>query len=69
MRWSFFSKDAHEFACETVVHLSTGISVQAKAKETEIYAAFDSANEKMEKQFAPIQAQVERSSPGSAEPS
>lgn len=46
-----FSKDAHEFACETVVHLSTGLTVQARAKETEIYSAFDSANEKMEKQL------------------
>lgn len=46
-----FSKDAHEYACETVVHLSSGLSVQAKAKETEIYAAFDAANAKMEKQL------------------
>ncbi|RVT83403.1 ribosome-associated translation inhibitor RaiA [Rhodobacteraceae bacterium CCMM004] len=46
-----FSKDAHEFACETVVHLSTGLTVQARAKATEIYAAFDAANDKMEKQL------------------
>ncbi|PZX15829.1 SSU ribosomal protein S30P /sigma 54 modulation protein [Palleronia aestuarii] len=46
-----FSKEAHEFACETVIHLSTGLTVQASAKETDIYAAFDSANAKMEKQL------------------
>ena len=46
-----FSKDGYEFACETVVHLSTGLSVQAKAKETDIYASFDAANAKMEKQL------------------
>ncbi len=46
-----FSRDAHEYACETVVHLSTGMTVQAKAKTTEIYAAFDAANAKMEKQL------------------
>ncbi|KKL58627.1 hypothetical protein LCGC14_2223460 [marine sediment metagenome] len=46
-----FSKDAHEFVCETVVHLSTGLTVQARGKAPEIYAAFDSANEKMEKQL------------------
>lgn len=45
-----FSKDGAEYACETVLHLSTGLSVQAKAKAHEIYAAFDGANEKMEKQ-------------------
>ncbi|WOI55995.1 ribosome hibernation-promoting factor, HPF/YfiA family [Palleronia sp. LCG004] len=46
-----FSKDAYEYACETVLHLSSGITVQAKAKGTEIYAAFDAANAKMEKQL------------------
>lgn len=46
-----FSKDGHEFACEAVIHLSTGLTVQASAKETEIYAAFDAANAKMEKQL------------------
>ena len=39
-----FSKSAHEFVCETVVHLSTGLTAQAKAHATEIYAAFDSSS-------------------------
>ncbi|MWB76824.1 ribosome-associated translation inhibitor RaiA [Pseudooceanicola sp. 216_PA32_1] len=46
-----FSKNAHQFACEATVHLSTGLTVQAKAHDTEIYGAFDSCNEKMEKQL------------------
>lgn len=46
-----FSKSAHEYICETTVHLSTGLNVQAKGKATEIYAAFESCSEKMEKQL------------------
>jgi len=46
-----FSKSGHEYVCESVVHLSTGLTAQAKAHETEIYAAFDSCCEKMEKQL------------------
>ena len=46
-----FSKSAHEFVCETTVHLSTGLNVQAKGKSTEIYSAFESCSEKMETQL------------------
>ncbi len=46
-----FSKSAHEYVCEATVHLSTGLTAQAKAHETEIYAAFDACCEKMEKQL------------------
>lgn len=46
-----FSKSAHEYVCETVVHLSTGLTAQAKAHDTEIYAAFDNCCEKMDKQL------------------
>lgn len=46
-----FSKSAHEFVCETIVHLSTGLTAQAKAHATEIYSAFDGCAEKMEKQL------------------
>ncbi|MGH1369958.1 MAG: ribosome hibernation-promoting factor, HPF/YfiA family [Maritimibacter sp.] len=46
-----FSKDAHEFVCEAIVHLSTGLTAQARAHATEIYAAFDSCADKMEKQL------------------
>lgn len=46
-----FSKDAHEYVCEATVHLSTGLTTQAKAHATEIYGAFDLCAEKMEKQL------------------
>ena len=46
-----FSKRAHEYVCEATVHLSTGLTAQAKAHETEIYAAFDKCADKMEKQL------------------
>ena len=47
----FFSKSAHEYVCETTVHLSTGLNAAAKAHATEIYAAFDACCEKMDKQL------------------
>ncbi len=46
-----FSRNAHEFVCEATLHLSTGLIAQAKAHDTEIYAAFDCCNEKLEKQL------------------
>ena len=46
-----FSKNAHQFVCEVIVHLSTGLSTQARGQANDIYAAFGSAGEKMEKQL------------------
>ncbi len=46
-----FSKSAHEYVCECIVHLSTGLTCQARSHDTEIYAAFDSCAEKMDKQL------------------
>lgn len=46
-----FSKDAHEYVCEATVHLSTGLSAQARAHATEIYSAFDKCSEKLDKQL------------------
>jgi len=46
-----FSRSAHEYVCEATIHLSTGLTAQAKAHATEIYAAFDSCRDKMEKQL------------------
>lgn len=46
-----FSKSGHEYVCESVVHLSTGLTAQANARATEIYAAFDGCLEKMDKQL------------------
>ena len=46
-----FSRNAHEYVCEAIVHLSTGLTAQAKAHATEIYAAFDACRDKMDKQL------------------
>lgn len=46
-----FSRSASEFVCEATVHLSTGLTAQAKGHSHEIYAAFDACREKMEKQL------------------
>ena len=46
-----FSKSGHEFICECIVHLSTGLNAQATGRANEIYAAFDSSGEKMDKQL------------------
>lgn len=46
-----FSKSGHEFQCETIVHLSTGLTAQAGAHANDIHAAFDQCADKMEKQL------------------
>ena len=46
-----FSRSAHEYVCETTVHLSTGLTAQAKAHANEIYSAFEACCDKMETQL------------------
>lgn len=47
-----FSRDAHNLTCDAVVHLSTGLNVQARAQDADnIYAAFEKCREKMDKQL------------------
>ena len=46
-----FSREAHLHTCEATVHLSTGLNMSAKGAAPEVYAAFDSAAEKMAKQL------------------
>ncbi|WP_347265702.1 ribosome-associated translation inhibitor RaiA [Paracoccus sp. (in: a-proteobacteria)] len=46
-----FSRNAHEFICDAVVHLSTGLIVQAKGGAVDIYAAFEQCRERMDKQL------------------
>ena len=46
-----FSRVAYEHVCEAVIHLSTGLNAQATGHATEIYAAFESCREKMDKQM------------------
>ena len=46
-----FSRDAHLHVCEATVHLSSGLTAQARGQAAEIYAAFDSCKERMDKQL------------------
>ncbi|MCC5999580.1 MAG: ribosome-associated translation inhibitor RaiA [Pararhodobacter sp.] len=46
-----FSRDAHLHVCEATVHLSSGLTAQARGQANEIYAAFDACSEKMDKQL------------------
>ena len=46
-----FSRDGHAFACEIMVHLSTGLTAQANGAAADAYAAFDAALNRMAKQL------------------
>ena len=47
-----FSRDgAAFFKCDAQVHLSTGLTAKSEAQHTDIYAAFDQAAAKIEKQL------------------
>lgn len=46
-----FSRSGHEFVCETVVHLSTGLNASARGRSPEIYESFERCSDKMEKQL------------------
>ena len=46
-----FCKDRHEYIADSSVHLSTGMTVQATARADEVYASFEGAVERMEKQL------------------
>ena len=46
-----FSRNGHEFKCDSSVHLSTGLTAQAHAVNGEIYAAFEQATDRIEKQL------------------
>jgi len=45
------SRDGHLFCCEIFVHQSTGLVVQAKGGAADIYAGFEVAREKADKQL------------------
>ncbi|WP_050526924.1 ribosome hibernation-promoting factor, HPF/YfiA family [Pseudorhodobacter aquimaris] len=46
-----FSRNAHELVCEATIHLSTGLTAQARGQASEVYAAFESCREKLDKQL------------------
>lgn len=46
-----FCRDRHQYVADSSVHLPTGMTVQATAKADEVYACFEGAVERMEKQL------------------
>ncbi len=44
-------KQRHNFTVEIVMHLTTGLVMQARGQADEVYAAFDQAHERMEKRL------------------
>lgn len=46
-----FSKDAHEFKTDMTVKISEGLTAKASSRASEIYAAFESGIEKVDKQL------------------
>lgn len=45
-----FSRGAGGFGCEITVHLSSGLNAAASSQEHEVYAAFEAARERLDKQ-------------------
>ena len=45
------TKEGHEFRAACAVHLSSGLRVNTQAHDTEVYAAFEAAAEKLEKRL------------------
>lgn len=46
-----FSRRGHEFTCDSSVHLPTGLTAQAHGASQDIYAAFEQAADRIEKQL------------------
>src|SRR4051794_33940692 len=46
-----FSREGHAFTVDSSVHLSTGMTVQATSRGEEVYASFEGALDRMEKQL------------------
>jgi ribosomal subunit interface protein len=46
-----FSRDGHEYRADCMVHLASGLHLQAQGRSTDIYASFDTAIERMEKRL------------------
>jgi ribosomal subunit interface protein len=46
-----FSKEGHLYVTDSSVHLATGMKAQAAARADEIYAAFEGAMERLDKQL------------------
>lgn len=46
-----FARDGHEYRADCMVHLASGLHLQAQGRSTDIYASFDMAMDRMEKRL------------------
>lgn len=53
-----FSRDGHEYRADCMVHLASGLHLQAQGRSTDIYASFDTAIERMEKRLRRYKSRI-----------
>lgn len=53
-----FSRDGHEYRADCMVHLASGLHLQAQGKSTDIYASFDMAIDRMEKRLGRYKSRI-----------
>jgi ribosomal subunit interface protein len=53
-----FSRDGHEYRSDCMVHLASGLHLQAQGRSTDIYASFDTAIERMEKRLRRYKSRI-----------
>jgi ribosomal subunit interface protein len=53
-----FSRDGHEYRADCMVHLASGLHLQAQGRSTDIYASFDGAIERMEKRLRRYKSRI-----------
>ena len=53
-----FSRDGHEYRSDCMVHLASGLHLQAQGRSTDIYASFDSAIDRMEKRLRRYKSRI-----------
>ena len=53
-----FSRDGHEYRADCMVHLASGLHLQAQGRSTDIYASFDAAIERMDKRLRRYKSRI-----------
>lgn len=53
-----FSRDGHEYRADCMVHLASGLHLQAQGRSTDIYASFDTAIERMDKRLRRYKSRI-----------
>jgi ribosomal subunit interface protein len=53
-----FSRDGHEYRADCMVHLASGLHLQAQGRSTDIYASFDTAIERMDNRLRRYKSRI-----------